>query len=194
MRASILLLSGVLMAGAASAQQPAQPPAPAPYQPPAKNQTPPAAAGENIPPPVPAIETEAAPKVPTDAVVLSAIANLAPMIGDVQILGPWTQGDRHGIWRSVMTQPIAETTGNRFFVQQIEEKSGNSTVIASTEITEIASIEGAVVGYRADPPAAGQENNLTIFFDIVPLDGEITESYELFFAPGEPYRFGPASN
>jgi hypothetical protein len=190
MRAAILALS-FLLATAAYAQDATPRTPPAPYQPPAPNPPAQPAPAEVT---APATATETPPVAPTDSVVLSAIANLAPMIGDVQILGPWTQDDRHGIWRSVMTQPVGETTGNRFFVQQIEEKSGNNTVIASTEITEIATIEGAVVGYRADPPAAGQESNLTVFFDIVPLDGEIAESYELFLSPGEPYRFGPATN
>lgn len=193
MRACAFALSTFLLTGAATAQEAASPPAPpAPYKASAPDATVAPPATDAVPNPVP--PQAGGPTAPSDAVVFSAIAALSPMIGDVQILGPWTQDDRHGIWRSVMTQPLEETTGNRFFVQQIEEKSGNNTVIASTEITEIASIEGAVVGYRADPPAAGQEKTLTIFFDIVPLDGEISESYELFFTPGEPYRFGPASN
>jgi len=153
---------------------------------------PPAPASDAAPPASPS--APAPDEAARNAVVLSAISALAPMIGDVQIVGPWVEGDRHGIWRTVMTQPVAETSGNRFFVQQIEEKSGNNTVIASTEITEIASIEGAVVGYRADAPAAGDDSNLTLFFDIVPLDGEVSESYELFFSPTEAYRFGPATN
>lgn len=177
----------VMSASLALAQESA-PAAPA-IEPPA-----PAAPATDAAPPAPPTATPAPDEASRNAVVLSAISALAPMIGDVQIVGPWVDGDRHGIWRTVMTQPVGETTGNRFFVQQIEEKSGNNTVIASTEITEIASIEGAVVGYRADAPAAGEESNLTLFFDIVPLDGEVSESYELFFSPTEPYRFGPASN
>jgi hypothetical protein len=166
-------------------------------------QTPEAAA----PPAVPPASTESAPAAPSvaaaptgneaerNATVLAAIANLAPMIGDVQIVGPWVDGARHGIWRTIMTQTAGEATGSRFFVQQIEEKDGSASVVSSSvEVTEIAAIEGAITGYRADPPAEGEESNLTLFFDIVPTDGEIAETYELFVAPNQPYRFGPASN
>ncbi|WP_062116510.1 hypothetical protein [Aureimonas sp. AU40] len=161
--------------------------------------------------PVPATETKPATEAPPalapapaapkpqdeagrNAKVLSAIAGLDPLIGDVQLVGPWTDGDRHGVWRTVMTQPAQENGGNRFFVQQIEQSGDTSHVSSSIEVTEIAEVKGAVVGYRADPPAEGQESNLTLFFDILPLDGEVTDTYELFIAPNTPYRFGPATN
>jgi hypothetical protein len=132
--------------------------------------------------------------VQRNAEVLSAISNLAPMIGDVQIVGPWTDADRHGVWRTIMTQTAGEATGSRFFVQQLEEKDGRASVASSTEVTEIAAVDGAIVGYRADPPAEGQESSLTLFFDVLPSDGEVSQTYELFVAPNEPYRFGPATN
>lgn len=138
-------------------------------------------------------ETASAHRSP-DVKVLAAISALDPMIGDVQLVGPWADGERHGIWRTVMTQPANEKSGNRFFVQQIEQSPQGSRVSSSVEITEIADVKGAVVGYRADAPAEGQESNLTLFFDILPLDGEVTDTYELFIAPNTPYRFGPASN
>ncbi|WP_210168851.1 hypothetical protein [Aureimonas sp. D3] len=173
--------------GAAWAQAPASPEA-----------TPPAAGAPTVPKsdgqpdakaPAPT-ENKAGP----DIKVLAAISALDPMIGDVQLVGPWTDGERHGVWRTVMTQPAKEDGGNRFFVQQIEQSAEGSRVSSSVEITEIADVKGAVVGYRADPPAEGQESNLTLFFDILPLDGEVTDTYELFIAPNTPYRFGPASN
>ncbi|MBB4000366.1 hypothetical protein [Aureimonas pseudogalii] len=138
--------------------------------------------------------TPSADTAERNAEVLSAIANLAPMIGDVQIVGPWTDTDRHGVWRTIMTQTTGEATGSRFFVQQLEEKDGRASVASSTEVTEIAAIDGAIVGYRADPPAEGQESSLTLFFDVVPSDGEVAQTYELFVSPNEPYRFGPATN
>ena len=138
--------------------------------------------------------TSSADTVRRNAEVLSAISNLAPMIGDVQIVGPWTDGDRHGVWRTIMTQTAGEATGSRFFVQQLEEKDGRASVASSTEVTEIAAVDGAIVGYRADPPAEGQESSLTLFFDVLPSDGEVSQTYELFVAPNEPYRFGPATN
>ncbi|WP_210209622.1 hypothetical protein [Aureimonas flava] len=136
----------------------------------------------------------ASPSTDRNAEVMSAIANLSPVIGDVQIVGPWVEGERNGVWRTIMTQALGETKGSRFFFQQVEERDGKPLVVASTEVTEIAEVDGAIVGYRADAPAEGEESNLTLFFDIVPLDGEISETYELFVAPGQPYRFGPASN
>jgi len=138
--------------------------------------------------------TSSADTVRRNAEVLSAISNLAPMIGDVQIVGPWTDADRHGVWRTIMTQTAGEATGSRFFVQQLEEKDGRASVASSTEVTEIAAVDGAIVGYRADPPAEGQESSLTLFFDVLPSDGEVSQTYELFVAPNEPYRFGPATN
>ncbi len=191
-----ILLASTLMAGMLAPSfafaQAAGEPAPA---------TPPAASSEAAP--APAAPTpapaEPAPAQPQDeatrnAKTLSAIANLDPLIGDVQLVGPWTDGERHGVWRTVMTQPEHENGGNRFFVQQIDQSGDTSRVSSSVEITEIAEVKGAVVGYRADAPAEGQESNLTLFFDILPLDGEVTDTYELFIAPNTPYRFGPASN
>lgn len=172
-------------------------------------ETAPAAPGpqDAVPAPAPAAPAPASPgpaesspavkPAPTpeqNAEVMGAIANLSPIIGDVQIVGPWVEGDRNGVWRTIMTQALGETKGSRFFFQQVEERDGKPTVVASTEVTEIADVDGAIVGYRADAPAEGEESNLTLFFDIVPLDGEISETYELFVAPGQPYRFGPASN
>ena len=136
----------------------------------------------------------AALAAPADPAIAAAVAALSTAIGDVQIVGPWVDGERRGVWRTVMTQNIGEAAGNRFFVQQLEERDGTMSVATTTEVTEIASVNGAVVGYRADAPAEGEESNLTLFFDIVPLDGEISETYELFVAPGQPYRFGPATN
>lgn len=144
-----------------------------------------------------AVPTEGAPAVeatPADAAIAAAVTDLATAIGDVQIVGPWVDGERRGVWRTVMTQNVGEAAGNRFFVQQLQEADGAMSVASTTEVTEIASVNGAVVGYRADAPAEGEESNLTLFFDIVPLDGEISETYELFVAPGQPYRFGPATN
>lgn len=162
--------------------------------------SPPAAAGDEAPAapaqasPAPAPTAQPQDEAARNAKVLSAIANLDPLVGDVQLVGPWTDGDRHGVWRTIMTQPAHETGGNRFFVQQIEQTGDTSRVSSSVEVTEVAEVKGAVVGYRADAPAEGQESNLTLFFDILPLDGEVTDTYELFIAPNTPYRFGPATN
>ena len=122
------------------------------------------------------------------------VAALSPVIGDVQVMGEWRNGDHRGVWRTVMVQVPGETKGNRFFVQQIEETDKAMQVANTTEINEVAQVNGAVTGYRADEPTEGLENSLSLFFDIVPLDGEIADTYELFFTPNEPYTFGPASN
>jgi len=181
---------GLLIAAPAVAQE-AAPPASAVQAPAAPAGTAPSAepSSEQAAPAAPSADT-----AQCNAEVLSAIANLAPMIGDVQILGPWTDADRHGVWRTIMTQTAGEATGSRFFVQQLEEKDGRTSVASSTEVTEIAAVDGAIVGYRADPPAEGQESSLTLFFDVVPSDGEVSQTYELFVAPNEPYQFGPATN
>jgi predicted secreted protein len=169
---------------------------PAPAAPAAQDSAPAPAAPAPASPDVtqPGAAAKPAPTPEQNAEVMSAISNLSPIIGDVQIVGPWVEGERNGVWRTIMTQALGETKGSRFFFQQVEERQGKPVVVASTEVTEIAEVDGAIVGYRADAPAEGQESNLTLFFDIVPLDGEISETYELFVAPGQPYRFGPASN
>lgn len=193
----------VLLAGSAAAAQEATAPATTPAEPaPAA----PAASPAPVAPGTAPDASQSAPAAPApspapaagsaerNAEVMSAIAALSPIIGDVQIVGPWAVDGRNGVWRTIMTQALGETKGSRFFFQQVEERDGKPTVVSSTEVTEIAEVDGAIVGYRADAPAEGQESNLTLFFDIVPMDGEISETYELFVAPGQPYRFGPASN
>ncbi|WP_416355673.1 hypothetical protein ACLNGM_15765 [Aureimonas phyllosphaerae] len=191
----------VLLAGSAAAAQEVTAPATTPAETsPAAAMAPPAPVAPGTAPdasqPSPAAPTPAtaAGSAERNAEVMSAIAALSPIIGDVQIVGPWAVDGRNGVWRTIMTQALGETKGSRFFFQQVEERDGKPTVVSSTEVTEIAEVDGAIVGYRADAPAEGQESNLTLFFDIVPMDGEISETYELFVAPGQPYRFGPASN
>jgi hypothetical protein len=188
----------LLSAGAAGAQD-STPPAATPAETaPAAPAAPPAPAAPGAAPdasqPAPAAPGPAQGSAERNAEVMGAIATLSPIIGDVQIVGPWAVDGRNGVWRTIMTQALGETKGSRFFFQQVEERDGKPTVVSSTEVTEIAEVDGAIVGYRADAPAEGQESNLTLFFDIVPMDGEISETYELFVAPGQPYRFGPASN
>lgn len=122
------------------------------------------------------------------------LREMSPLVADVQIVGPWVDGERTGIWRTITLQPEGEGAGNRFFVQQIEAVDGAPAVSSSTEITEVGEIGGALISYRADAPSEGQPELLTLFLEIVPLDGEIAETYELFFTAGEPYVFGPASN
>lgn len=159
--------------------------------------TPPASA-ETAAPSVPAeaddaggVETPPAAAADGAAAMLRA---MSPLVADVQVVGPWSDGERMGIWRTVTLQPEGEGAGNRFFVQQIEEVDGAPAVSSSTEIVEIGELAGAVIAYRADPPSETQPELLTLFLDIVPLDGEVAETYELFFTTAEPYVFGPASN
>ena len=175
----------LLAAGPVFAQE-----APAPAPDAAAPQTP-----EPAPPAAPAAapETPAAEPAAPDASA-DMLEALSPLVADVQVVGPWTDGDRNGIWRTVTLQPNGEGAGNRFFVQQIEEVDGAPAVSSSTEITEIGELAGAIVTYRADAPTEEQPELLTLFLDIVPLDGEIAETYELFFTTAEPYIFGPASN
>ncbi|WP_185982699.1 hypothetical protein [Aureimonas mangrovi] len=178
---SSLALVLLLAAAPGAFAQEAAPPADAAAQPAAEtpvNDAPQADADDGV------AETDAAADVEA----------LSPLVADVQVLGPWTDGDRRGIWRTVMLQPQGEGSGNRFFVQQIEEVDGAPAVSSSVEITEIGEMNGAVVSYRPDEPSEAQPELLTLFMDIVPLDGEIAETYELFYTAGEPYTFGPASN
>jgi hypothetical protein len=119
---------------------------------------------------------------------------MSPLVADVQVVGPWTDGERSGIWRTVTLQPQGEGAGNRFFIQQIESVDGAPAVSSTTEITEVGEIAGALIAYRPDEPSEEQPELLSLFLDIVPLDGEIAETYELFFTTDEPYVFGPASN
>lgn len=139
---------------------------------------------------------DAAPSDPSvDGTAAAAmIEALSPLVADVQVVGPWADGERAGIWRTITLQPEGEGAGNRFFVQQIEERDGAPAVTTSIEVTEVGELAGALIGYRADPPSDAQPELLTMFLDIVPLDGELAETYELFLTATEPYTFGPASN
>ncbi|MBB4001520.1 MAG: hypothetical protein V7704_19150 [Aurantimonas endophytica] len=146
-------------------------------------------------PAVPDTQAAATPaETATDPAVAAAIEALSPLVEDVQIVGPWSEGERQGVWRTVMVQSPADETGYHFFVQQLEGSGTDHTVRATTEITEINQVDGAIVGYRADEPSPDAPSGLTLFFDILPADGEIAETYELHFAPDAPYMFGPASN
>ncbi|WP_040325623.1 hypothetical protein [Aurantimonas manganoxydans] len=157
-------------------------------------------ATEQAAPAAPAAASEAAPSAspaaaPAGAGDPAAAAEaLSPLIEDVQIVGPWSDGDVQGVWRTIMVQSPADETDYHFFVQQLEGSGTNLTLRSSTEIRELNQIEGAVVGYRADEPSETEPNSLSLFFDLLPSDGEIAETYELHFFPDQPYMFGPATN
>lgn len=161
-----------------------------------------APAAEQAAPAAPAATNEAAPAAPATAAPAAGGANdpaaaaeaLSPLIEDVQIVGPWSDGDVQGVWRTIMVQSPADETDYHFFVQQLEGSGTNLTLRSSTEIRELNQIEGAVVGYRADEPSETEPNSLSLFFDLLPSDGEIAETYELHFFPDQPYMFGPATN
>ncbi|MCW7545109.1 MULTISPECIES: hypothetical protein [Aurantimonas] len=157
---------------------------------------------EQAAPASPAATNEAAPSAPATAAPAAGGAGdpaaaaeaLSPLIEDVQIVGPWSDGDVQGVWRTIMVQSPADETDYHFFVQQLEGSGTNLTLRSSTEIRELNQIEGAVVGYRADEPSETEPNSLSLFFDLLPSDGEIAETYELHFFPDQPYMFGPATN
>ena len=128
------------------------------------------------------------------AAAKAAAESLSPLVQDVQIVGPWSQGDEQGVWRAVMIQSPGGDTKFHFFVQQLGGSGTDMTLKASTEITEINTIDGAIVGYRADEPSEDEPSGLTLFFDVLPTNGEVAETYELQFFPNGPYVFGPASN
>lgn len=161
-----------------------------------------APAAEQAAPASPAATNEAAPSAPATAAPAAGGAGdpaaaaeaLSPLIEDVQIVGPWSDGDVQGVWRTIMVQSPADETDYHFFVQQLEGSGTNLTLRSSTEIRELNQIEGAVVGYRADEPSETEPNSLSLFFDLLPSDGEIAETYELHFFPDQPYMFGPATN
>ncbi|WP_370194890.1 MULTISPECIES: hypothetical protein [Aurantimonas] len=161
-----------------------------------------APAAEQAAPAASAATNEAAPAAPATAAPAAGGANdpaaaaeaLSPLIEDVQIVGPWSDGDVQGVWRTIMVQSPADETDYHFFVQQLEGSGTNLTLRSSTEIRELNQIEGAVVGYRADEPSETEPNSLSLFFDLLPSDGEIAETYELHFFPDQPYMFGPATN
>ena len=177
--------------------------APAPYTPPAAAApagavapadapAAPSQAETTVPAEVPAADAEAAP---ADDGVLAAIQALPTPIEDVQVVGPWSDGDKSGVWRTVMLQVgPPEKESYRFFIQQIDKSAGSTGVLSTTEIKEINSVNGAIVGYRADEPSEEDTTGLTLFFDIVPSDGEIAETYELHYFKDQPYTFGPATN
>ncbi len=132
-----------------------------------------------------------------------AAETLPTQVEDVQVVGPWTDGEASGVWRTVMMQVGgADKDVYRFFVQKLDRVGPAAKVLSTTEVKEVAGVDGAVVGYRADAPEEGDgaaaappaESDLTLFFDVVPGDGEIPETYELNFMKDLTYTFGPASN
>lgn len=126
-----------------------------------------------------------------------AVTSLSPRIADVQIVGPWKKGNQQGVWRGVMVQSNANASQYHFFVQQLTGADNDLTVTATTEIKEISTIDGSVVGYHPDDESddEGADNDtLTLFFDVLPTGGDMAETYELHISPNEPYQFGPASN
>ncbi|WP_157944557.1 hypothetical protein [Mangrovicella endophytica] len=156
----------------------------------------PAAPAAEAPATVPPTAAETAAGAPSadGGEAMAQVQALPVAIQDVQVVGPWSEGERHGVWRGVMLHEPRDDARYRFFIQQIEEVGGAFQIKATTEVKEMASIDGAVVDYRADEPEEGDTTSLTLFFDIVPSDGEIAETYELHVFTGQPYTFGPASN
>ncbi|MEF2550147.1 hypothetical protein VQ042_02080 [Aurantimonas sp. A2-1-M11] len=150
------------------------------------------AAAQQVPAETPA--AEAAPASDSAPAAAAAAETLSPLIEDVQIVGPWSDGTVQGVWRTVMVQSLADETDYHFFVQQLEGSGTDMQLRSSTEIKEINQIDGAIVGYRADEPSENEPNSLSLFFDLLPADGEIAETYELHFFPDQPYVFGPATN
>ncbi|MEN3791485.1 hypothetical protein [Fulvimarina sp. MAC3] len=126
--------------------------------------------------------------------VAQVVGTLSPLIEDVQVLGPWEEGGRSGIWRAVMARDPADPTKSQFFLQQIAPSPTGAQIARSIKVDEVAALGGAVVGYSADEPSEGQEGSLTLFFEIVPQDGEIAETYELRAQPDGSYDFGFATN
>ena len=152
----------------------------------------PADGGQTAPPAPVAMGTASTPEAIAKA--KSAAESLSPMIEDVQIVGPWSDGDKQGVWRTVMVQSPEGETKFHFFVQQLQGSGADLSLKSSKEIPEINQMKGAVVGYRADEPSEDDPTSLTLFFDILPTDGEIAETYQLNYFPNAPYEFGPASN
>ncbi|MDY8110367.1 hypothetical protein U0C82_14590 [Fulvimarina sp. 2208YS6-2-32] len=126
--------------------------------------------------------------------VSAIVGTLSPLIEDVQVVGPWTEGDRTGVWRAVMARDPADPAKSHFFIQQIAPSPSGAEIARSVRVEEVAALGGAVVGYSADQPTEGQENSLTLFFEIVPSDGEISETYELNVQTDGSYAFGTATN
>lgn len=186
----LALLSALALAGAASARAQDAPAAPKPYTPPSA--APKSAPASEAPPAEAAAPAPAATGAGADAA--ETAGSLSPLIEDVQVVGPWTDGDRSGVWRTVMMRIPGSADTFRFFVQQVETVKDAPTVLSTTEITEVAAIKGEIVGLRADEPSADDPTGLSLFFDIIPSDGEISETYELHYFKDQPYSFGPASN
>lgn len=164
--------------------------APKPYVPPSGT----SGASGQAPPVAPAI----ANVPPVDPAMQQAAEALATQIEDVQVIGPWTDGDKTGVWRTVMMQ-VGQPDKDvyRFFVQKLDRVGPGAKVLTTTEVKEVAGVAGTVVGYRAEEIGeddSAPAKDLTLFFDVVPANGEVSESYELHFMNDLTYTFGPASN
>lgn len=168
-------------------------PGPAPYTPPTEAPAPAPATG-SAQAPEPAASEMPAAETSLGADAAAAATSLPTMIEDVQVVGPWTETGKSGVWRTIMMQVGATKESYRFFVQRIEKAGETSSVRSTTEIKEIPGVNGTIIGYRADEPSAENSGGLSLFFDIVPADGEIAETYELHFQNDTSYTFGPATN
>ncbi|WP_082529485.1 hypothetical protein [Aurantimonas sp. Leaf443] len=197
---ALVLAAPALAAGPDTGSPSLAAPAPATPAPPATPAVPDAPASPQAPAPDAAQVTAppvAAAPVPADVDAADArktAEGLPASVEDVQIVASWSEGEDSGVWRTVMVRSASDPGKYRFFLQQLRVQDGRASLKSTEEVKEINMIEGAVVGYRADEPDPAAPSSLTLFFEIMPVDGEIPETYQLFYTPGEPYRFGPASN
>lgn len=137
----------------------------------------------------------ASTEAPMAASPLASIAATLPAtLEDVQIVGPWGESGSKGVWRTVMLRDPQDDGKAHFFVQQIAGTGASATVASSIAVPDIAEVDGEVVGYRADEPSPTDPDGLMLFFEIVPLDGEIAETYQLQVFPDGTYDFGFATN
>lgn len=117
-----------------------------------------------------------------------AVAALPPAVEEVRLGGLWTDGDRSGTYRVIVTRSGEQAVTARLFVQWIAHDGGGK-VDHSIEITELGALAVDITGVNAEP----SDDGLALYIDTLAADGT-EQLYELFVQSPEEYRFGPASN
>lgn len=122
--------------------------------------------------------------------ISDGIAALPGEVEDVRIAGSWTEGDKSGVYRVVISRSSGATVTARLFVQWLAYGGDGLPKVDSTlEITDLAAAGIDIVDYTADL----EEDGLSMFIDTLsPSAGD--QLYELFITSRTEYRFGPASN
>jgi hypothetical protein len=119
------------------------------------------------------------------------VALLPGPVEDVRVGGTWDRDGQSGIYRIVVARSGGNDVVARLFIQWVAyHNDGNSTLIDSIEIDDLAALGIDIIDFISESDADG----LTVYIQADNPDPDGDQSFELFvFAPDD-YMFGPASN